>query len=129
MDDRHKDWIKELHDLLRELEVGFEAEEATRIHLESLVLEVTGSESEGYRVIASVPLPVGGENPDYYIGAFSLASKLIAELGERAEYSLDTSLPDYPMLYATIVFANPNELIERLRRALTMLKFHNTSKG
>ncbi len=116
----HHSWAKRIHSVLRELGIPFEAEaEATRFHLGDLVVEITEAE-KGYQVSLSIPLPGGdeGEDPDYYASIVRWAARLLSLLGKPVEYSLDTSLPDYPTLYAFRRYDSPEELAEGVERAL-----------
>ncbi len=116
---RHS-WAKRLHSRLRELGVAFEAEaEATRIHVGDLVVEVAEAGENGYQVVLTIPLPAGsGEDPEYYAGVMREAARLVSLLGGGVEYSLDTSLPDYPTLYASKKYGEPDRLVEELVAAL-----------
>lgn len=112
-----REWLKSLHDRLRSLGVSFEVEESTRIHIGELVVEVSAVNGEA-QVTVSIPLPVGGEDPEYYIKVFSQAVKLITALGDEVEYSLDTSLPSYPTLYASKKYSEPSILVDKLTRVI-----------
>ena len=117
------EWAKKIQGFLKERGVSFEAEgEATRIHLDDIVVEVTEAESgEGYAIVITVPLPGSSSEALDEATSRTLASamKLAGLLdAEELGYELDTSLPGYPSLRIIVEYSDPNTLADKLVEAL-----------
>ena len=115
-----KEWAKKLQRFLKENGFSFDAEgEATLVNLGEVTIEV-GESNGKYAVTVSVPLPGAGEDddPDHYSEAFRKAITVMLGIGGSLEYQLDTSLPDYPTLYITRKFDDPEELVDKFISAL-----------
>ncbi len=117
------EWVKRLAKKLEEAGVEHEYEgESLRLHLGELVVEVTTHPEGGFMVSMQVPLPGGSEDkPDQYVSAFANAVKLFLRLSGDAEYQLDTSLPDYPMLYMVRRYSDPWKMVDEVARAVSEL--------
>ena len=117
-----REWIDRLKNVLEELGLSYEIEEAVRIHINNMIVQISeGSEGE-MNVSISVALPsseVSVDDVGRYVSdiekAFSLAARL--SRGELL-YELDTSLPSYPTLYITRVYRDRDALVNDLIDAL-----------
>jgi hypothetical protein len=118
------EWVKRLASKLKELGVEHEYEgEALRLHIGELVVEVTTHPEGGYMVSMQVPLPgSSGDQPDHYVNAFANAVRLFLRLSGSPEYQLDTSLPDYPMLYIVRRYDDPWKMVDEVAKAVRDLK-------
>ncbi|MCE4625615.1 MAG: hypothetical protein F7C35_07125 [Desulfurococcales archaeon] len=116
------EWSRALHIWLRDCGLSFEAEgEATRISLPNgVTVELTESE-EGFAVVISLSLATRGEDllveAEVIAEAFWLAGKVAGK--GKVLFDIDSSLPDYPILYITIPFNSPWEIVSSLQGALT----------
>jgi len=117
-----REWIDRLKKVLEELGLSYEIEEAIRIHIDGMIVQISeGSEGE-ISVSISVALPsseISLDDVRKYAKdiekAFSLAACL--NRGELL-YELDTSLPSYPTLYITRVYRDRDALVSDLINAL-----------
>lgn len=116
-------WAYRLQSRLKQLGVPFEAEgEATRIRLaDGVHAEVRESQSGGYAVSVSIPLPLGGDDPEFYAEAFRAAARFIVALGGEVRYEVDDSLPGFSMLRAVVDFTDPEELADAVAAAAEAL--------
>ncbi|MET1128536.1 MAG: hypothetical protein ABWW70_04385 [Thermoproteota archaeon] len=116
------EWARRLQEFLRDRGYRFEAEgEATRIHLGDLQVEVT-QDGDKFQLVFSVPLPgrASAEEVEPSIRAYETAMKLLLFVGEgEPTYSVDDSLPGYPVLHITVSFSSPESLADRLMSALS----------
>ncbi len=114
------EWVKKLAKKLEELGVDHEYEgESLRLHIGDLVVEVSTHPEGGYMVSMQVPLPgPSEENVDQYVETYRKAVKLYARLKGEAEYQLDTSLPDYPMLHIVRKYDDPWKMVEDVASAI-----------
>ena len=116
------EWSRALHLWLRDCGVSFEAEgEATRISLPNGVMVELTESGEGFAVVISLTLATRGEDllreAEVIADAFRLAGKVAGQGG--VSFDVDNSLPDYPILYITVPFNSPWELVSSLQEALT----------
>jgi len=115
--------LKRLQVFLRDNGFVFEAEgDVTRIHVEGAIVEVRDEPGVGLAILASLPLPYGGGDAEYYAEAARVFTSILAMLGRPVSYEVDASLGEYPMLRARVLFGDVEELVESLVNALSRLK-------
>ena len=120
-------WLKRIRDVVEELGYSFEYEETLRVHVGDVILEV-GAEGDKYTITVSVQLPPGDfseDELDYYLRMYEQALRVVAGLSGELRYEIDTSLPEYPSLHVTRVYADPeklaDELIEKLKKLVEVI--------
>ncbi len=118
------EWIKKVVEKLRERGFDFEYEgESLRFHVGELVVEVTTHPEGGYMVSIQVPLPGPDEQySDTYAKLMDTAVKVFTKLKGNAEYQLDTSLLDYPMLHMVRRYQDPWKMVDEVIRAIEELE-------
>ena len=128
-----REWIDKLKKVFEELGLSYEIEEAVRIHIDSMIVQISeGSEGE-ISVSISVALPsseVSLDDVSRYAKdiekAFGLAVRL--NRGELL-YELDTSLPSYPTLYITRVYRDRDALVSDLINALRSMIYGGSTSS
>ncbi len=115
-------WARELQRMLRSYGLSYEAElDHTRIHLKGVLIQVY-PDTKGYVIDASLPLPLGDEDPDYLseiLEGFRTVLTLINNArGVRPIYELDTSLPYNPALHTIIYYSDPDSVISTMKAFL-----------
>ena len=96
--------------------------ESLRMHIGELVVEVSTHPEGGFMVTMQVPLPGPGEEQvDQYVKTFEKALKVFSRLKGDAEYQLDTSLPDYPMLHLVRRYSDPWKMVDEVAEAVASL--------
>ena len=123
----HREYVREFQRTLLMLGLRYEAEgDTTRIHLDSLVVEVKDLPGGGVVIEGIIPLPPAtGEDPSYYTSAFEKATRLLQEMGEglKVSYTLDEAAPGYPVLRATVNVGGLAEAYTLLEAALRAMAF------
>ncbi len=113
-----REWVDKLVNGLKELGLSYEVEENVRIHIDDLVIQVSES-GDGYTVTISVQLPPSEiDDVGRYVESYRKALEIVSKLSGEIVYELDTSLPDYPFLYISRRYSDPNKMIEELLSAL-----------
>ena len=106
---------KPVVEALKEMGVSFEAEGGmVRIHVGGgAYIEISASHG-GCNVTLAASLPALPEEVYEALEAMAKGLSLILSLGSP-RYDLDASIPDYPMLYATISGVDPSILLAKLK--------------
>ncbi len=117
------EFIKRIKSVVEDLGFRHEVEENVRIHIDDVVMQIAEAE-EGYNVSISVSLPSSTETEvSSYVEAISKALKISSLLqGGELEYQLDTSIPDYPMLFIVRRYKDLDKLINDIRTALEKVR-------
>lgn len=118
-------WARELQSMLRHYGIPYEAElDHTRLHYKALVIQAY-PEPRGYVIDASLPLPLGEEDPDTleemlegYRAVLLLTS---SAKGVRPSFELDTSLPYNPVLHVILFYTEPEPLLATMKAFLDRL--------
>lgn len=119
----HEEPLRVLQRFLRDEGFQFEAEgDVTRIHLHGAIIEVSDEPGVGLVVSASLPLPYGGGDAKYFAEAAKAFSSILALLGRPVDYYVDSSLEEYPILRARVIFEDVESLVSSLVSALSELK-------
>ena len=115
--------LRVLQRFLRDGGFQFEAEgDVTRIHLHGAIIEVSDEPGVGLVVSASLPLPYGGGDVRYFAEAAQAFSSILVLLGRPVSYYVDSSLEEYPILRARVIFEDVESLVSSLVNALSKLK-------
>lgn len=117
-----REWIDRLKKVFEELGISYEIEEAVRIHINDMIVQISEGNEGEMNVSISVALPsseVSVDDVSKYARDIEKAFNLAARLN-RGEllYELDTSLPSYPTLYITRVYRDKDALVNDLINAL-----------
>lgn len=111
---------KRFQRLLAKVGCSFEAEgDTTRLMLGSgTLIEVKEEPGEGVVVEASIPLPTSTAELEQGGRSIVKAFELLLSLGREPEYSIDNSLPGYPVLRGRVVFKSVEEAYQAIEEAV-----------
>jgi len=110
---------KRFQRLLAEAGCSFEAEgDTTRLVIGGSIVEVKDEPGEGVVVEASLPLPTSTAELEAEREGCIKALELLTSLGREPAYSVDDSLPGYPVLRGRVAFQSLEEAYNALYEAV-----------
>jgi len=112
------EWIQKVREILDGVGIRYEAEEAIRIHIDDMVLQISETEDGGFTIVASIELSSRPslQDIDRIINVLGKTLRLLSITERELIYELDTSLPSYPFLYISIRYRDIDELLNDLRK-------------
>ena len=119
------EWVKRIQSILSKSSLRYEVEEAIRIHVDDIIIQI-GESSDGLLSVSfsiSLPSESSKEEIERVVQSFEKALHMssILEQGELS-YELDTSLPNYPVLYIVRKYRDTDALIldvEKMLKAIS----------
>ncbi|ADM28429.1 conserved hypothetical protein [Ignisphaera aggregans DSM 17230] len=112
------EWIQKVREILDSVGIRYEAEEAIRIHIDDMVLQISETEDGGFTIVASIELSSRPslQDIDRIVNVLGKTLRLLSITERELVYELDTSLPSYPFLYISIRYRDLDELLNDLRK-------------
>jgi len=112
------EWIQKVREILDSVGIRYEAEEAIRIHIDDMVLQISETEDGGFTIVASIELSSRPslQDIDRIVNVLGKTLRLLSITERELVYELDTSLPSYPFLYISIRYRDIDELLNDLRK-------------
>ena len=121
-----REWVDRLKRVFEELGLSYEIEEAVRVHIDDLIIQLSEAEDgQGISVSISVALPSEDmtlEDAEKCAKSIEKALRIAAMLNRgELSYELDTSLPSYPTLYIARKYSDREAIVEDFVKALRSL--------
>lgn len=115
----YSEWIEKVKELLKCMNIRFEAEESVRIHRDDVVVEVMEKGGK-FTISISIELPKTVElgEVDKYVASYKSFLELVAKASTEPFYELDASI-GYTFLRALIDVENVDQLIDKLKAMLS----------
>jgi len=112
------EWIQKVREILDSIGIRYEAEEAIRIHINDMVLQISETEDGGFTIVASIELSSRPslQDIDRIVNVLGKTLRLLSITERELVYELDTSLPSYPFLYISIRYRDLDELLNDLKK-------------
>ncbi|MEM0026680.1 MAG: hypothetical protein QXT53_02605 [Ignisphaera sp.] len=115
----YSEWIEKVKELLKCMNIRFEAEESVRIHKDDVVVEIV-EKGGRFTISLSIEIPkiLEPSEVDRYATAYRSFLELVAKASTEPFYELDTSI-GYTFLRALIDVDNVEQLIDKLKTMLS----------